>query len=146
MKDLLSTDHGISGHGWPAAPMARQCVARAGARRLLRRPPRDQVGARRGPALSMWWRRVTAGALVALAVGLLGGCASVPTTPSVMVLPGRGKTFEEFQADDATCRRSATQAVQQVGSDVPTQYRFDMAYMQCMYASGHQVPGSGGRS
>jgi len=64
-----------------------------------------------------------------------------------MVLPGQGKTFEQFQADDAACRRSAAQTVQAVsGSNVPSQYRFDMAYMQCMYASGHQVPGAGGRS
>jgi hypothetical protein len=31
----------------------------------------------------------------------VGGCATVPRGPSVKVLPGSGKTFEQFQADDA---------------------------------------------
>ena len=35
---------------------------------------------------------------------LLGACASVPTGPSVMALPGSGKNFEQFRADDAECR------------------------------------------
>jgi hypothetical protein len=34
-----------------------------------------------------------------------GGCVTVPTGPSVMALPGTGKTFEQFQADDAVCRQ-----------------------------------------
>src|ERR1700693_1519482 len=37
-------------------------------------------------------------------VPFLGACATVPTGPSVMVLPGGGKSFEQFQADDALCR------------------------------------------
>ncbi|HXJ84102.1 MAG TPA: glycine zipper family protein [Candidatus Methylomirabilis sp.] len=43
-----------------------------------------------------------------IAVPLLGACATVPTGPSVMVLPGGGKTFEEFQADDFACRQWAS--------------------------------------
>lgn len=42
-----------------------------------------------------------------LAVGaslLLAACASVPTGPSVMALPGTGKTFEQFRVDDMQCR------------------------------------------
>ncbi len=39
-----------------------------------------------------------AGALV------LAGCASVPTGPSVMALPGTSKTFDQFRYDDASCR------------------------------------------
>ncbi|MFN4148106.1 MAG: hypothetical protein ACK4E4_00985 [Rhodocyclaceae bacterium] len=35
---------------------------------------------------------------------LLSGCAGVPTAPSVLVLPGTGRTFEQFRADDAQCR------------------------------------------
>jgi hypothetical protein len=42
-------------------------------------------------------------------VPFLGACATVPTGPSVMVLPGTGKSFEQFQADDATCRQWAYQ-------------------------------------
>jgi hypothetical protein len=43
--------------------------------------------------------------LLPLAVALgLGGCASVPTGPSLQALPGRAKSFEAFQYDDAVCR------------------------------------------
>jgi len=46
-----------------------------------------------------------------LAGALLSGCATVPHGPSVMVLPGSSKTFEDFQADDAVCRQWASQQV-----------------------------------
>jgi hypothetical protein len=38
---------------------------------------------------------------------LLGACASVPNGPSSMALPGTGKNFDQFQADDATCKQFA---------------------------------------
>jgi hypothetical protein len=129
---------------------------------------------------------------------LLGACATVPTGPSVMVLPGSTKSFEQFQADDGVCRhwaqqqtgissgkaansQTATGAV--VGTAVgaaagaalgaaagnpavgaaagagvgllggtavgaghaqgayhSVQQRYNMAYMQCMYAKGNQIP------
>jgi hypothetical protein len=51
-----------------------------------------------------------AGVPAALVVALLvSGCAGIPTGPSVMVLPGTGKTFEQFQVDDAVCRQWASQ-------------------------------------
>lgn len=50
----------------------------------------------------------------ALSLLLLAGCASVPTGPSVMALPGSGKNFDQFRADDADCRIYARQ---QVGGD-----------------------------
>jgi hypothetical protein len=37
------------------------------------------------------------------------GCATAPRGPSITVLPGSGKTFEQFQADDAACRQWADQ-------------------------------------
>ena len=40
---------------------------------------------------------------------LLAACATVPTGPSILVLPGTGKTFEQFQVDDAVCRQWALQ-------------------------------------
>jgi len=46
-----------------------------------------------------------------LALLALSGCATLPTGPSVRVLPGTGKTFEEFQVDDAVCRQWAGQSV-----------------------------------
>src|SRR5262249_42349343 len=74
---------------------------------------------------------------------VLAGCASVPTGPSVMVLPGSGKTTEQFQADDARCRQMATSEITATkGGNVPDQARYDMAYMQCMYAQGTQVRAS----
>lgn len=38
---------------------------------------------------------------------LLAGCVSVPTGPSVMALPGTGKSFDQFRFDDAECRNYA---------------------------------------
>lgn len=35
---------------------------------------------------------------------LLAACASVPTAPSVMALPGSGRGFEAFRYDDRYCR------------------------------------------
>jgi uncharacterized protein YcfJ len=46
--------------------------------------------------------------LLVLAIAA-GGCATVPRGPSIAVLPGSGKTFEQFQTDDATCRQWAEQ-------------------------------------
>lgn len=37
----------------------------------------------------------------------LSGCTVMPTGPSVMVLPGSGKTFDQFRIDDANCRQFA---------------------------------------
>jgi len=43
-------------------------------------------------------------ALAVVPVLVLGGCVSVPAGPSVMALPGSGRSFGEFQGDDALCR------------------------------------------
>ena len=40
---------------------------------------------------------------------LLGACATVPAGPSVMTLPGTGKSFAQFQSDDVACRQWASQ-------------------------------------
>src|ERR1700681_668008 len=40
---------------------------------------------------------------------VLSGCATLPTGPSVRVLPAQGKPFETFQTEDATCRQWAGQ-------------------------------------
>jgi hypothetical protein len=45
--------------------------------------------------------------LLVAVVPVLGACATVPAGPSVMVLPGSGKPFEVFQADDDSCREWA---------------------------------------
>lgn len=132
------------------------------------------------------------------AILLLGGCATPPPSgPSVMALPGSGKTFDQFRVDDSDCRQyasaqlggtSARQAslssgvksaaigtavgaavgglaggnrgagvgagigmaggalagTQAADSSANTvQQRYDIAYTQCMYAKGNQVPLSG---
>jgi hypothetical protein len=38
---------------------------------------------------------------------LLAACASTPTGPNVMVLPGSGKSFDQFRFDDYECRQYA---------------------------------------
>ncbi|MDD5175665.1 MAG: glycine zipper family protein [Sterolibacterium sp.] len=48
---------------------------------------------------------------------LVAGCASVPTGPSVMALPGTGKNFEQFRSDDAECRQYAHYLVGGTGAD-----------------------------
>jgi hypothetical protein len=129
---------------------------------------------------------------------LVSACATVPTGPSVMVLPGHGKSFEQFQGDDAVCRQwaavqtgatpreasaagtaggaavgtavgaaagagigaaagspaggaavgaglgllggTAIGAAESEGVALSLQGRYDMAYEQCMYAKGNQIP------
>jgi len=144
---------------------------------------------------------LTRGVLIFLALALLGGCATMPTGPTVAAMPGPGKPFEVFQADDYACRQWAEQ---QIGGTSPSQSanqnlatgaavgtlagaglgaligsasghagagaaigagaglltgtamasgpaassgyqlqrRYDMAYQQCMYAKGNQIPGA----
>lgn len=45
------------------------------------------------------------------AVLALGACVTVPSGPSVVALPGRNKTFDQFQADSFTCQQYAQQTV-----------------------------------
>lgn len=130
---------------------------------------------------------------------VLAGCATMPPGPSVAVMPGPDKTFEEFQVDDAACRQwaerqsgwNANDTVNEnlasgaaIGTVVGTglgaligsasghvgagaaigaasgmalgaaagsepassagyevQRRYDIAYEQCMYSKGNQLPG-----
>jgi YMGG-like Gly-zipper len=51
--------------------------------------------------------------LILLPFMAVGGCATIPTGPSVQVMPGSGKTFEQFQTDDAVCRQWAGQQIGQ---------------------------------
>jgi hypothetical protein len=138
--------------------------------------------------------------VVILPVALLVACVHMPSGPSVMVLPGSGKNFDQFRSDDYLCRQFA---LQQTDSKTPmqaamssgagsaaigtalgaaagaalgggrgaaigagtgflggglagsstaqssstiSQERYDIAYIQCMYANGHRVPVSAGLS
>ena len=42
---------------------------------------------------------------------LLTACVTVPEGPSVMVLPGSGKTFDQFQLDDYSCKQFAKASI-----------------------------------
>jgi hypothetical protein len=130
---------------------------------------------------------------------MVAGCTSVPNGPSVMVLPGSAKNFDEFQNDVGLCRQWASQQIgagqgadttgvsraavgtilggaagaalgaaagnpaigaaagagvgllggsaygasAAASSSLSLQQQYDMAYLQCMYAKGNQVPVSG---
>lgn len=54
-------------------------------------------------------RIVRLGTAVVAVVALAGCAVAPPTGPSVAVMPGQGKSFEAFQADDAACRQYAEQ-------------------------------------
>jgi hypothetical protein len=79
-------------------------------------------------AMARWPFAIVAGLLVA-------GCASVPSAPTVMALPGSAKSAEEFKVDDAACREAAA-----ADAKATKKWRYDMTYLQCMYAKGNQIP------
>ena len=137
--------------------------------------------------------------MLILVLGVVSACATVPTGPSVMALPGASKPFDQFQLDDLVCRQYAQQQIGVAPGQAATQSavntaalgtaigaaagaaigavtghpgvgaavgaggglltgtaagaqagavssgalqeRYDIAYVQCMYAKGDQVPG-----
>jgi hypothetical protein len=105
-------------------------------------------------------------ATLLLVLGMVSACATVPSGPSVMVLPGAGKPFDQFQLDDMVCRQFAQQQIGVAPGQAATQSavntavlgtaagaqagavssgalqeRYDIVYVQYMYAKGDQVPG-----
>ena len=76
---------------------------------------------------------------------LLSACAAPPTGPRVLVLPQAGTPLEDFQRDDRECQGYASCQLPtgaQAGARAATlQWRYDVAYVQCMAAKGHRVPG-----
>jgi hypothetical protein len=84
---------------------------------------------------------------IAFAGALLAGCSTVPSSPSVMVLPGTTRNFEQFRSDDGECRQYASAQIAGKSSSsegATAQQRYDFAYQQCMYARGHQIPAARG--
>ena len=49
---------------------------------------------------------------IPMTIGILTACVNLPTGPSVMVLPGSGKTFDQFRQDDNECREYAYQQIE----------------------------------
>ena len=56
--------------------------------------------------MSRGWKLVPLAAVAALA-----GCVTAPTGPQVTALPGTSKSFDQFQADDASCRQYAQYSI-----------------------------------
>jgi len=54
----------------------------------------------------------------------LAGCVTVPSGPSVMVLPGDGRSFDQFRFDDQDCRNYAQS---QIGGATADQVATDSA-------------------
>ena len=48
---------------------------------------------------------------ILVVIASLPACATLPTGPSVMVLPGTGKSFDQFRGDDYFCRQFAYEQV-----------------------------------
>jgi hypothetical protein len=42
---------------------------------------------------------------------LVAGCVTLPNGPSMMVLPGTGRSFDDFRTDDVVCRQYAHEQV-----------------------------------
>jgi outer membrane PBP1 activator LpoA protein len=72
--------------------------------------------------------------LAIIAGCVLTACAHVPTGPGIAALRGSAKTAEEFRSDDAVCRQASASE-----PDARKQWRYGMAYLQCMYAKGNQI-------
>jgi len=79
---------------------------------------------------------------------LAAGCATVPPSgPGVMALPGAGKSFDQFRADDYECRNYASS---QLGGATPQQAADDAAMRNAAIATvigalaGAAIDGSSG--
>ncbi|PPK75563.1 hypothetical protein B0F87_10529 [Methylobacter tundripaludum] len=81
---------------------------------------------------------------ILMSVFLLNACSTMPSGPSVLVLPGIGKNFDQFHNDDLVCRQLShtqiTTSRQQPDSKEDAQQDYDISYIQCMYGKGHRIP------
>ena len=84
--------------------------------------------------------------LVPVAALLAAACATteLPAGPNLLALPGTGKTFDEFRADEQACRNISHSDVAAKAKEVSDfdalQRLYDAVFTQCMYAKGHKVP------
>ncbi|MDP1772170.1 MAG: hypothetical protein Q8L15_07785 [Methylobacter sp.] len=81
---------------------------------------------------------------ILISVFLLNACSTLPSGPSVLVLPGAGKNFDQFRNDDLRCRQlvhaDIVASQNELDSKEEGQQSYDIGYIQCMYGKGHQVP------
>lgn len=81
---------------------------------------------------------------ILFSIFMLSACSTMPSGPSVLVLPGTGKNFDQFHNDDLMCKKlvHAQLAISQKEPDSKEegQQNYDIGYIQCMYGKGHRVP------
>lgn len=64
------------------------------------------------------------------------GCATLPTGPSVRVLPAPGKPFDQFMAEDATCRQWAERGLGQNPREIANRNAVSGATVGTMIGAG----------
>jgi hypothetical protein len=74
--------------------------------------------------------------VIVAALLMLGGCVTMPTGPSVMVLPAAGKPFEQFQAEEMLCRQWAEQQIGMSTQDTADQNTVRGAVAGTMIGAG----------
>lgn len=82
--------------------------------------------------------------IILMSAFLLSACSTAPSGPSVLVLPGSDKNFDQFHSEDQLCRQFTDKQVAasegNTDSKGEAQKNYDIVYIQCMYSKGHQVP------
>ncbi len=68
-----------------------------------------------------------------LVAWILTACVNLPTGPSLMALPGSGKSFDQFRQDDKECREYA---YQQIEGDTPRQSSRTSGVQSAVIGSG----------
>lgn len=71
-----------------------------------------------------------------LVVTVLSGCATLPTGPSVLVLPAPGKTIEQFHSEDLGCRQWAGEITGISAQDTVTKNTVSGAAVGTMVGAG----------
>jgi hypothetical protein len=67
------------------------------------------------------------------AISSLAACASIPTGPSMMALPGSGRSFEQFRYDDYYCRQFA---YEQIGGTTPNRASISSSAASAVVGAG----------
>jgi len=67
---------------------------------------------------------------------VLEGCVTMPTGPSVMVLPAPDKSFEQFQVDDVICRQWAAQQIGMAPQEIANQNTISGAAVGTVLGAG----------
>jgi hypothetical protein len=82
--------------------------------------------------------------IIIISAVLFSACSTMPSGPSVLVLPSAGKNFDQFHNEDLLCRNLTHKQVAAVEDDIDSkdeaQQSYDIVYIQCMYSKGHRVP------